>query len=430
MKATVGSKIREVRMRKGITQTELANGLVTPSMISQIEADKANPSYSLLYAISERLETPLEYFLTDVQNQLEKTSAFRIAIAYINCQQDEEAIPFLQRLLEDDPPVIPILDVTYYLAVALLHTGKIHEAHAKFEYVLENALLQKNTERIIQCYIELGNLEFQEHDYPTAIHHWRRGYAQAKERELTDRYQLAQICRLLALAYDKIGDLDACHRYYTEAHQYVSTPETHREVADTYRRLATQAHEEGQFDVAIEYAMNASILSRQADLQKDILTIQIAYGKHIGENNQTEEAIQLLENTAKQAQVYGEEEEAGKAHIAIAEFLFDTHCEELALQYAINALQAVPKRTVMQADTLYLLANIHQKSGELNKALEMYQQAMLIYRDLDHAQGLMKCHSNLGIVYSNLGDFRHASDSLEQMRSALEQMLHERRVIS
>lgn len=70
---SLGTKIRELRLANGMTQSELGAGLVTPSMISQIESDKANPSYSVLEAIAVKLKTPLEYFLADIQTQLEST---------------------------------------------------------------------------------------------------------------------------------------------------------------------------------------------------------------------------------------------------------------------------------------------------------------------------------------------------------------------
>ncbi|ASS76870.1 hypothetical protein CIG75_19245 [Tumebacillus algifaecis] len=55
-----GTIIREKRLQSGLTQTELAQGICTPSMISQIEAGKANPSRQLLEKLAERLGVPVE----------------------------------------------------------------------------------------------------------------------------------------------------------------------------------------------------------------------------------------------------------------------------------------------------------------------------------------------------------------------------------
>ncbi|MGZ8888882.1 MAG: tetratricopeptide repeat protein [Halobacteriota archaeon] len=61
-------------------------------MISQIESDKTNPSYKVLRGIAEKLETPLEYFLSDIQSQLEEKS-------YLNLGKYKEAIGHLEQAL-------------------------------------------------------------------------------------------------------------------------------------------------------------------------------------------------------------------------------------------------------------------------------------------------------------------------------------------
>jgi transcriptional regulator with XRE-family HTH domain len=74
----IGQRIRVFRMMKGITQIELAKGLCTPSMVSQIESDKVRPSYRILFAIAERLGVPLEHLLKDVDLALEHTRKSRL----------------------------------------------------------------------------------------------------------------------------------------------------------------------------------------------------------------------------------------------------------------------------------------------------------------------------------------------------------------
>ena len=57
---SLGQRIRQIRMGKGITQIELSKGICTPSMISQIESDRARPSYKILFSIADKLDVPLE----------------------------------------------------------------------------------------------------------------------------------------------------------------------------------------------------------------------------------------------------------------------------------------------------------------------------------------------------------------------------------
>lgn len=59
----VGAKMRALREKKGISLRALARRVdVTPSLISQIETGKINPSVSSLYAIANALDAPMDAF--------------------------------------------------------------------------------------------------------------------------------------------------------------------------------------------------------------------------------------------------------------------------------------------------------------------------------------------------------------------------------
>lgn len=58
-----GDKIRTLRMKKGLTQTELAKRLyVTPSAVSQWEKNITAPDTERLMALSRELGVALDYF--------------------------------------------------------------------------------------------------------------------------------------------------------------------------------------------------------------------------------------------------------------------------------------------------------------------------------------------------------------------------------
>ena len=60
--AGIGAKIRELRLKRGMTQSQLAGDQITRNMLSLIESDKASPSVSTLCYLAERLEMPVGYF--------------------------------------------------------------------------------------------------------------------------------------------------------------------------------------------------------------------------------------------------------------------------------------------------------------------------------------------------------------------------------
>lgn len=60
---TIGQRIREVRMEKGLSQRQLAGEQITRNMLSQIEHDLAAPSLSTLQYLSRQLEVPVSVLL-------------------------------------------------------------------------------------------------------------------------------------------------------------------------------------------------------------------------------------------------------------------------------------------------------------------------------------------------------------------------------
>ena len=68
----IGEKIQAYRLQKGLNIKELSQLVgISPSMLSQMERNLANPSISTLKALSAALETPLYYFFLGESRQEE-----------------------------------------------------------------------------------------------------------------------------------------------------------------------------------------------------------------------------------------------------------------------------------------------------------------------------------------------------------------------
>lgn len=70
LKYQFGSKLREVRERKGLTMKEVAeHSNVSESLISQIERNKVSPSIETLLSISDVLGIDMEYLFRDYRKE-------------------------------------------------------------------------------------------------------------------------------------------------------------------------------------------------------------------------------------------------------------------------------------------------------------------------------------------------------------------------
>ncbi|MCC6615721.1 MAG: cupin domain-containing protein [Anaerolineae bacterium] len=72
----IGKKIRAARQSQQMSLRSLAaKANVSPSMLSQIENDRANPSVTTLYNIAEALSISLNYFFPDQDSDSERLTA-------------------------------------------------------------------------------------------------------------------------------------------------------------------------------------------------------------------------------------------------------------------------------------------------------------------------------------------------------------------
>ena len=72
MKKTLGQKIREYRLKRGMTQEELAEKLLSKkSTISEYENDKIDMKISILREIAKVLGTPLSHFLSEEYDDID-----------------------------------------------------------------------------------------------------------------------------------------------------------------------------------------------------------------------------------------------------------------------------------------------------------------------------------------------------------------------
>ncbi|MBQ3489748.1 MAG: helix-turn-helix transcriptional regulator [Clostridia bacterium] len=65
---SLGKKIKNLRLQKGMTQADLAGETITRNMLSQIENEAAQPSVNTIFELSEKLETPTEYFFSEISD--------------------------------------------------------------------------------------------------------------------------------------------------------------------------------------------------------------------------------------------------------------------------------------------------------------------------------------------------------------------------
>jgi tetratricopeptide (TPR) repeat protein len=429
MPATLGQKIKELRVQKGLTQSDLGAGMVTPSMISQIEADKANPSHKLLQAIAEKLETPIEYFLTDMQMQIEQIATYKVARAMMEAGEFAPAVPILQELMEDSIPQLHSAEIQYDLAVCQLETGHLDEAMDGFDRVLSSAATRKDMYMQILALRNLGIVEERRHNYPLAIYHWHKALDLIDKLEESDPFLTAEILRQIGEVNNYLGEREEALSSYAKAHKVLEGTVNFKMIADLYRKLGQSFKELGDFDRANEYSQHAISLYRGLKNIKLSIEVKENYGIVKGESGDLEEALKTLASCLAEYEEYGYQEKMAHTHGELARIHLSNKSYDEAAKHCEQALQLLGENDLERGYVFRTFSMIRKEQGDFPAAIQYMEQSVQVFEKADLPREIAKSYSLLGDIYKDQGDLQKAIHSLEQMKRAMESNLKERGIV-
>lgn len=175
-KLTLGQKIKQARLDKGMTQQNVVGNFITRNMLSKIENDVANPSIRTIEYLSTKLDKPISYFLEDLVNLSEDSKsdaelAFEHSSYMIKNKEIEKCISYLENMLSKS--TFNSSDI--YYGRLLYNIGSCYNDKSQFskaERHLKKSIdiLERNSDfyYLAKSYYALGKISFFKKDYPLA----------------------------------------------------------------------------------------------------------------------------------------------------------------------------------------------------------------------------------------------------------------------
>lgn len=128
---TIGEKIKTARLRKKLTQSEIAGDRITRNMLSAIESGKANPSMDTVRYLADKLQLPVSYLLSDEEQlsfYLKKDLMPQIKSEFV-AKRYKECIDIIEKISEYDDELCYILAVCHFeIGAASLYFGALQSA--------------------------------------------------------------------------------------------------------------------------------------------------------------------------------------------------------------------------------------------------------------------------------------------------------------
>ncbi|KEO82374.1 helix-turn-helix domain-containing protein [Tumebacillus flagellatus] len=378
---SLGTRIREMRLKKNMTQIDLAKELCTPSMISQIESDRARPSYKILFEIAKKLEVTLDKLLVNVDLDLEFVSTFKMAQTMIASKEYRAALPLLESVADRATEgSIPQIDLLLALGTCQYHEGQLQAAELNFQQALETAQTEGSIESAVHALVMLGQIAYEKRNLPVALHNWLHGLDELHRTETPDpALEVELLTRVASANFDsgKIQDAveiyeDLVKRFCDSGHIH-EMAQLHRRLGDSYRRLE-------QHSKAIHHLEQAITLYKTMRFQHTLLEVRRQHAVLQGEGGRLGEAMAVLEEVADEYEREGDEAAEASTLIALGKMALESFNHPLAMQVAKRAQSMLPADHPDTGDLYRLFATLHFANDEHVEGIQALREAISCYR--------------------------------------------------
>ncbi|BCJ85817.1 tetratricopeptide repeat protein [Effusibacillus dendaii] len=425
MNQTLGGKIRELRLARNMTQSELGRNLVTASMISQIEADKANPSNKLLARLAERLGVPLHFFREDIQTKEEKSNRLKYARILMEAKNYQAAAELLQELVQTTPSGPPLFAVQSDLATCLVKIGSIDEAIKLNEKLIHDACGQNDFVSAVKLYCSLGLIEFERNNWMLADFYWSKAVTLCTKHIPRETALLLEALLLHGKVQNQLYNFADAYNTLLKAEKLLQGTNHVQKRADFYALMCQTQRGLHNYPKAVEFAQKAITAYDALGLSDRTAEMKIQLTEILDENGNPAEALHMLQACLEE----GDEawlERISSIHTLTAKILFrlgrfdesKTHCLKAI------ALADPDELTVIEAQST--LTKIALENGHYSEAITCCEELISLCEQRNELTELAEAFSLLSDIYKKQGNLISAAETFLRMQKTVEYNLREK----
>jgi tetratricopeptide (TPR) repeat protein len=259
---SLGERIRTTRVKKGMSQTELARDIVSASYVSLIETDKRAPEQPVLELLAERLGTTAEYLRTGcdaAEVEIQQLALSYAEIALANGQLTEAREGFTALL--DSAPAGAQSRALWGIARVLEAQGDLQGAIAAVEALINDARADRVPEPSLlvllnnRCWLyrEAGDLDH-------SIELGEAGLVEARQLGLAGTEEEIRLATTLVGCYWDRGDITRAHLLVQEVIKSAEEHGSYQAKGSVYWNASLVAEAQGKRHLAIHMAERAIAL--------------------------------------------------------------------------------------------------------------------------------------------------------------------------
>ncbi|WP_157729372.1 helix-turn-helix transcriptional regulator [Tumebacillus algifaecis] len=273
---TIGQKVKRLRLEKGMTQSELADGFVTVSMISQIERDRNTASVELLQHLARKLQVALHELVEDEVEQMEKACQQKLIKVYLETKQAAEAEPLLYLLRErTDLSQVESIELTVELGECFYQQGRYDEALEVLLPLAEELEAVNYDDAHVLALIRytIGNVYYGIQNFTNANYNYRKAYDYTFRFGTVDALA-ARISYNVGITLQIIGHSNESIYFLDRAYDYFKNHDDIYKVAATIFAQGITYKNMRNYSLAADHLSHAKGLFNALNFRKAAFTVQ------------------------------------------------------------------------------------------------------------------------------------------------------------
>ena len=427
----MGERVRQLRIARGLTQTELADGRFTKEYASQIERGRVRPTSETLDWLADRLGVERVYLETGVSSEESERAASLVlrAEAAIASSQPGEALSCLDGLAASLAGRHPELELRALLAesTARTHCGELDAVLELLERARELAggatFTDLDRARVL---FHLGRCRYKLSSISTAAALFSEALELIDRSGVTDDRLVASALRWRSRCYRRQRDWVAAREDVERALELALRLDDRRAMAHSYFQASIIAERNGQWILARSHAERAKALYEEQDdrlnvgrLLNNLGGLQFLLGKPA-------EAVGLLKEAFSVAVEVDSEVDAAQAVSSLAQVHLRSGDVEQAEEQARHALTLLDGRVDFLdeiGNAQLVLGRALLEQGRLDDAEEAFDAAEASFGQLSsgsHQAAAWTAQAELAVRRGDrqaaLDLYRRAAETLQDFR--------------
>ncbi|HEU4964382.1 MAG TPA: tetratricopeptide repeat protein [Bacilli bacterium] len=374
----LGRKIQSLRLARTMTQIELAKGICTPSMISQIESGRAFPSYKVLSKIAEKLNVPIVDLTEGLFDDVALNVKVKTLKVLIESKQYQDGVKMAESILSGlRKSSYLVHEIKLSLSECLLWSGQLERA-IEVLGELEQSNEHLNPQEKAKIYNLMGTAYFKKSDLLKAHSYYQLAYESTQKLEHED-IVTAKILYNLGLTYEWMDHLEDSAKYYSEAERiFKNSANSKRELANVFYAKAITLSKQEQLEKADEYLNMALSLYQSENYYDLVLKSREAHAYVVLSKKDPEKAKQVLLQCCRTYQEAGDTENLIYAYAKLAFICLEngkTTEADYYVQYIQSAMERDPTITKVDLRFGFIFRVFAQVAYETKNYLDAIKNA-------------------------------------------------------